>query len=264
MSAGIPEGTRRRVHVVNFNDLDSIEYVMRRYPVACVLTEPVLQNVGVVLPRPGYLQGVRDLCETYGAVCIFDEVKTGFRTALGGYQGVAGVQPHLSVFGKAVANGFPLGVIGGKREIMQQFDHPDPARRVLIAGTYNAHPFNSAAAIATLEILQDPGVYDQIAARSNQLYTGLEALFAHKGIEAVVARNTSAFCVYFSREAPADLHDILTTHNFQFDVKYRLELIKRGIYHIPLPCKQGSVSLAHSAEDIDRTLEVTEAVLRML
>ncbi|MBD0254588.1 MAG: aspartate aminotransferase family protein [Cytophagales bacterium] len=264
MSAGIPEGTKRRVHVVNFNDLDSIEYVMRRYPVACVLTEPVLQNVGVVLPKPGYLQGVRDLCDTYGAVCVFDEVKTGFRTALGGYQGVAGVQPHLSVFGKAVANGFPLGVIGGKREIMQQFDHPDPARRVLIAGTYNAHPFNAAAAIATLEILQDPAVYAQIAQRSNQLYAGLEGLFAHKGIEAVVARNASAFCVYFSPEAPAYLHDILTTHNFEFDAKYRLELIKRGVYHIPLPCKQGSVSLAHTAQDIDRTLEVTEAVLRTI
>jgi glutamate-1-semialdehyde 2,1-aminomutase len=264
MSAGIPEDTKRRVHVVNFNDLESIEYVMRRYPVACVLTEPVLQNVGVVLPRPGYLRGVLDLCESYGAVCIFDEVKTGFRTALGGYQSVAGVRPHLSVFGKAVANGFPLGVIGGKREIMNQFDHPDPARKVLIAGTYNAHPFNAAAAIATLEILQDPGVYESIAARSNGLYAGLEGLFAQKGIEAVVSRNASAFCVYFSRETPTDLHDILTTHNFEFDVRYRLELIKRGIYHIPLPCKQGSVSLAHTAEDIDRTLEATEALLRTI
>jgi glutamate-1-semialdehyde 2,1-aminomutase len=264
MSAGIPEGTKRRVHVVNFNDLDSIEYVMRRYPIACVLTEPVLQNVGVVLPKPGYLRGVLDLCESYGAVCIFDEVKTGFRTALGGYQGVAGVRPHLSVFGKAVANGFPLGVIGGKREIMNQFDHPDPTRKVLIAGTYNAHPFNSAAAIATLEILQDPTVYARIDQRSNQLYAGLEGLFAQRGIEAVVARNASAFCVYFSREAPADLHDILHHHSFEFDVRYRLELIKRGIYHIPLPCKQGSVSLAHTAEDIDRTLEATEAVLRTI
>ncbi len=264
MSAGIPEDTKRRVHVVNFNDLESIEYVMRRYPVACVLTEPVLQNVGVVLPRPGYLRGVLDLCESYGAVCIFDEVKTGFRTALGGYQGVAGVRPHLSVFGKAVANGFPLGVIGGKREIMNQFDHPDPARKVLIAGTYNAHPFNAAAAIATLEILQDPGVYESNAARSNGLYAGLDGHVAQQGIEAVVSRNASAFCVYFSRETPTDLHDILTTHNFEFDVRYRLELIKRGIYHIPLPCKQGSVSLAHTAEDIDRTLEATEALLRTI
>ncbi len=96
------------------------------------------------------------------------------------------------------------------------------------------------------------------------MYAGLEGLFAQKGIEAVVSRNASAFCVYFSREAPADLHDILHHHNFDFDVKYRLALIKRGIYHIPLPCKQGSVSLAHTAEDIDRTLEATEAVLRTI
>src|SRR5690606_19952420 len=116
-SAGIPEGLKRRVHIVNYNDFESIEYVMRRYPIACVLTVPVLQNVGVILPKPGYLQGVVDLCNQYGAVAIFDEVKTGFRSALGGYQSIAGVRPHLSVFGKAVANGYPLGVIGGKREI---------------------------------------------------------------------------------------------------------------------------------------------------
>ena len=155
-SAGIPEGVKQKVHCVNFNDLASVEYVLQKYPVACVLTEPVLQNVGVVLPQAGYLQGLVDLCETYEAVCIFDEVKTGFRSALGGYQSVAGVTPHLSVFGKAIANGYPLGVIGGKREIMELFDAPDPQKRVLIAGTYNAHPINTAAAIATLEILQNP------------------------------------------------------------------------------------------------------------
>lgn len=262
MSAGIPEGTKRRVHVVNFNDLESVEYVMRRYPVACMLTEPVLQNVGVVLPKEGYLQGLVDLCEQYGALCVFDEVKTGFRTALGGYQGVAGVKPHLSVFGKAVANGFPLGVIGGKKAIMQLFDDPNPTKRVLIAGTYNAHPFNTAAAIATLEILQNPQVYEHVAQVSNRLYAGLEQLFAQKGIETVVARNASAFCVYFCRQAPSDLHDILLHHSFEMDLKYRLALIQKGIYHIPLPCKQGSISYAHTLEDIDRTLQATAEVLK--
>src|SRR5690606_20894808 len=99
LSAGIPESTRSLIHIVNFNDLPSLEYVLNRYPVACVLTEPVLQNIGVVLPENGYLQGIVDLCEKYGAICVFDEVKTGFRTRLDGYQGVAGVKPHLSVFG---------------------------------------------------------------------------------------------------------------------------------------------------------------------
>ena len=264
LSAGIPEQTKRRVHIVNFNDLDSVEYVMKKYPVACVLTEPVLQNIGVVLPRAGYLQGLIDLCEKYNALCIFDEVKTGFRTALGGYQSVAGVMPHLSVFGKAIANGYPLGVIGGKKEIMQLFDHPDPTKRVLISGTYNAHPVNVAAAIATIKILQQQNVYETIWNRSKQLYDGLKILLAEKGIDNVINFNQSAFCVYFCENQPKDLHDILYHHNFAVDKKYRLELIKRGVYHIPIECKQGSVSYMHTEDDIYKTLDITKEVLKNL
>lgn len=263
-SAGVPEGVKRQVHVVNFNDLASVEAIMKKYPIACVLTEPVLQNVGVVLPQPGYLQGLVDLCNRYGAVCVFDEVKTGFRSALGGYQEVSGVRPHLSVFGKAVANGYPLGVVGGQRSIMELFDSPDPARKVLIAGTYNAHPVNAAAAIATLKILRDPSVYARIQATAERLYAGLESLFSAKGIKAVVARNASAFCTYFMDKGPADLHDILENHDFAFDLRLRQEWIRAGIYHIPLACKQGSVSLAHSDADIDRTLEATDTILKVV
>ncbi|MEP6738520.1 MAG: aminotransferase class III-fold pyridoxal phosphate-dependent enzyme, partial [Chryseolinea sp.] len=262
MSAGIPENTKRRVHVVNFNDLESIEYVMRRNRIACVLTEPALQNVGVIKAKPGYLQGLISLCEQYGSVCIFDEVKTGFRTGLGGYQGVAGVTPHLSVFGKAVANGFPLGVIGGKREIMELFDSPDPLKRVLIAGTYNAHPVNTAAAIATIEFLKNPEVYSRISAISDLLYSGLTLLFKEKGKPFVLSNNVSAFCVYFCEEQPLDLHDILHHHDFDFDRRYRQGLIQHGVYHIPLPCKQGSVSYSHTEDDIYKTLEITREVLK--
>jgi glutamate-1-semialdehyde 2,1-aminomutase len=263
-SAGIPESGKKLVHVVNFNDLDSVEYVMKKYPVACVLTEPVLQNVGVVLPKEGYLEGLIDLCNTYGAVSIFDEVKTGFRCGLGGYQRVADVKPHLSVFGKAVANGFPLGVIGGKREIMELFDAADPSKKVLIAGTYNAHPVNAAAAIATLKILQDETVYDRLNKICRKLYSGLEKIFREKGVQIALARNASAFCIYFSERAPADLHDILSTHNFEYDLKLRKALIQHGVYHIPIPCKQGSVSCAHTEEDIDKTLEITREVLKQM
>ena len=262
LSAGIPDATKRKVHLVNFNDLDSIEYVMKRHPIACVVTEPVLQNVGVVLPKPGYLQGLFDLCEANGTVCVFDEVKTGFRSAIGGYQSIIGIKPHLSVFGKAVANGYPLGIIGGKRAIMEQFDAPDPAKKVLIAGTYNAHPINTAAAIATLETLKNPGVYAHINAVSNQLYRGLETLFKEKGITVSIVTNASAFCVYFSQNAPSDLHDILENVDFTHDLSYRKALIDKGIYHIPIPCKQGSVSYAHTDEDIAHTLQVTREVLQ--
>lgn len=261
-SAGIPDSVKRRIHVVNFNDLDSIEYVMKRFPVACVITEPVLQNVGVILPKEGYLQGLIDLCEKYGAVSIFDEVKTGFRSAIGGYQSVANVKPHLSVFGKAVANGYPLGVIGGKKEIMNLFDSSDPKKKVLIAGTYNAHPINAAAAVATLNVLHNSNVYKHLDLVSNRLYTDLEKMFQEKSKPMVLARNASAFCMYFCEQAPQDVHDILETHDFAFDLNLRKALIENGVYHIPIACKQGSISYAHTEEDIDKTLEITWKVLK--
>ncbi len=263
-SAGIPEGTKRKIHIVNYNDLESVAYIMKRYPVACVLTEPVLQNIGVVLPKPGYLKGLIDLCEENGSVCIFDEVKTGFRSGLGGFQGIEGVKPHLSVFGKAVANGYPLGVIGGRKDIMDLFDSPDPAKRVLIAGTYNAHPVNAAAAIATLKILKNPGIYLHLQKMSELLYSGLKAIFEENNVPVIINNNASAFCVYFCDKKPNDLHDVLKDHNFDYDLKYRKALIDQGIYHIPIACKQGSISYSHSVDDITKTLELTAKVVKSL
>lgn len=263
-SAGIPAEVRRRVHVVNFNDLDSVEEILKRGRVSCVITEPVLQNIGVVLPKPGYLQGLIDLCERYGALCVFDEIKTGFRASLGGYQLVANVRPHLSVFGKAIANGYPLSVIGGRADIMQLFAAPSPERRVLIAGTYNAHPFVCAAGIATISLLRNTDVYASIRKRCEVLYHGLLSIFREAGIPVTLVSNESAFCVYFCEAAPRDLHDILANHDFAFDTSYRKALIEEGIYHIPIPCKQGSVSYSHSAADIDRTLEATRRVVKKI
>ncbi|MEP7231242.1 MAG: aspartate aminotransferase family protein [Ginsengibacter sp.] len=262
LSAGIPDATKRCIHIVNFNDLDSLEYVMKLYPVACVLTEPVLQNVGVVLPQEGYLQGLIDLCQKYGAVSIFDEVKTGFRSHLKGYQHIANVKPDLSVFGKAIANGYPLGVIGGRDDIMQLFDSSDPSKRVLIAGTYNAHPINVAAALATIDMLETKPVYEHLQHIAAILYGGLEKIFAEKGITMTLSSNASAHCLYFMDHAPVDLHDILHNHDFEIDLRLRKAWIDKGIYHIPLPCKQGSISYAHSEEDVDKTLEETYKIVK--
>jgi glutamate-1-semialdehyde 2,1-aminomutase len=263
MSAGIPRGVMDRIHVVNFNDPDSVEDVMRRHPVACVLTEPVLQNIGVIPPRPGYLEQLRKLCDRHGAVLIFDEVKTGFRAALGGYQSIAGVMPDLSVFGKAVANGYPLGVIGGRADILGLFDAKDAARRVLIAGTYNGHPMTVAAAIATLELLSRNGgeIYRRLEVLGARLQAGLERLYREKGLRAVVSRIGSAFCTYFCDSVPVDWHDLAARHDFDFDRRLRRALIERGVYHFPLPAKQGSISAAHTVEDVDRTLELTREAL---
>lgn len=263
ISAGIPESTQRRIHTVNFNDLDSVEYAFKKHSIACLITEPALQNIGVVLPQPGYLEGLRALCDRYGVVFILDEVKTGFRTALGGYQSVCNVRPDLSLFGKAVANGYPLGVLGGKAEIMDLFGDPDPKKRVLVAGTYNGHPVNVAAAIATLEILKrdDGAVYKGIDLLAARLQSGLEQLFREAGSPATVVRNASALCYYFMDHAPVDWHDVLNHHDFERDRQFRLGLISGGMYLFPMPCKQISVSAAHTESDIDQTLEAARRVL---
>jgi glutamate-1-semialdehyde 2,1-aminomutase len=264
LSAGMPAGVASRVHVINFNDLDSVEWAFDRFPVACLITEPILQNIGIVKPGPGYLQGLRGLCDRHGVVLVFDEVKTGFRHALGGYQAISGVRADLSTFGKAIANGYPLGAIGGKKEIMDLFDTPDAARRVLIAGTYNGHPLTVAAAIATMEKLsrEQHTVYPRLEALGARMEAGLTRLFKEHGITATVARQGSAFCVYFMDHAPCDWHDIAGHHDAARDLRYRRALIERGIYHFPLPTKQGSISAAHTEQDIDQTLEATRQSLR--
>jgi glutamate-1-semialdehyde 2,1-aminomutase len=135
-----------------------------------------LQNIGVVKPEPSYLSGLRALADEFGFLLIFDEVKTGFRHAIGGYASIAKVLPYLAVFGKAVANGYPMAVIGGKRRLMDFFVHPDLSKRVLLAGTYNAHPVPTIAAISTIErLLMDDGeVYRHVETLGDQMQRGIE------------------------------------------------------------------------------------------
>jgi glutamate-1-semialdehyde 2,1-aminomutase len=264
MSAGIPSQHKSLVHIVNFNDLASVEYILKRYPVAGMLLEPILQNVGIVQPLPGYLQSLRKLADDHGFLLIFDEVKTGFRHALGGYQQICGVRPDLSTFGKAVANGYPMGVIAGKKEYLDYFIHPERSKRVLIAGTFNAHPLTTAAAIATLRKLSAGGVYEHVNKLGQMLEDGLTDIFSATGRAFHVARQGSAFCVYFMDHAPVDYHDIVQHHDFTFDKNYRLKLIEQGIFNFPLPIKQGSISFAHTVKDIEETLAKTKIIVGQL
>lgn len=257
LSAGIPQLHKSLVHVVNFNDLESVEFIIKKYPVSCIILEPILQNIGIVKPRPGYLEGLRRLADENGFLLIFDEVKTGFRHALGGYQSICGVTPDLSTFGKALANGYPMGVIGGKEKYMNYFNHPDKTERVLIAGTFNAHPITTAAAIATLKKLSSPeyDVYDHVDRLGLRLEQGMKDILSKHGRPFYLARQGSAFCLYFMDHAPVDFHDIMDHHDFGLDKNYRFRLIERGIFNFPLPVKQGSISFAHTEQDIDETIE---------
>ncbi|MCZ6675825.1 MAG: aspartate aminotransferase family protein [Candidatus Poribacteria bacterium] len=266
LTAGMPKSAAQNVHVVQFNDLAAVENVMRRGNIAAVILEPILQNIGIVKPKPGYLNGLRRLCDQYGSLLVFDEVKTGFRHALGGYQSICGVRPDLSSFGKAVANGYPLGVIGGKREYMEYFNHPEPAKRVLIAGTYNAHPVPTVAAIATLRKLktQEGEIYAHLERLGQMMEDGLKTRLARHGFPATVARQGSAFVVYFMDASPENWLDIARYNDMERDKKYRQRLIDAGVFHFPLPTKQGSISFAHTETDIERTLEITDTVLSTL
>ncbi len=263
ISAGIPLEHQRLVHSINFNDLDSVRYVCEKYPIAALIAEPVLQNVGIVKPNPGYLSGLRDLADEFGFVLIFDEVKTGFRHAIGGFASIANVKPDLLVFGKALANGYPTAVLGGRRDMMDRFVDPSISKRVLLAGTYNAHPVPTAAAIATIErlLMNNGEVYRHVEALGEMIEHGLETLLKKTGVTAVVARQGSAFCLYFMDHLPTDWHDIAMHHDFDLDTAFRRTLVERGIYVFPQPTKQCSLSFAHSKHDVEETLHHMEGAL---
>ncbi len=263
ISAGIPPEHQRLVHSINFNDLDSVRYLCEKYPVAGLITEPILQNIGIVKPVMGYLSGLRALADEFGFVLIFDEVKTGFRHSIGGYASIANVIPDLIVFGKALANGYPIAVLAGKREMMDRFVDPSPAKRVLLAGTYNAHPLPTAAAIATIErlLMNDGEVYRHTEALGEMIERGIDEILREMGIPGVVARQGSAFCLYFMDHCPKDWHDLANHHNFEKDTVFRRLLVDRGIYVFPQATKQCSLSAAHSVTDVDLTLRQIQFAL---
>jgi glutamate-1-semialdehyde 2,1-aminomutase len=266
LTAGMPPEEQALTHAVPFNDLAAVEKMARKYSIAALITEPALQNIGMVKPQPGYLKGLRELADRYGFLLIFDEVKTGFRADLAGYQAIAGVTADLSTYGKAIANGFPIAALAGKAAYMDLAASNDPKKKVLIAGTYNCHPLPVSAAIACLKKLMDPklDVYRHLERLAQKLEAGQRELFARYKVPAVISRIGSASCVYFADKEPKDWWDICETHNAEFDTKYRRGLIERGIYHFPVIVKQGSISFAHSDADIEKTVEATDGVLREL
>jgi glutamate-1-semialdehyde 2,1-aminomutase len=264
LGCGVPLAHQQLVHIVNFNDLESVRYVCERYPVAALITEPILQNVGILKPQPGYLQGLRDLADKYGFILIFDEVKTGFRYAIGGYSKIGGVRPDLAVFAKAMANGYPISALVGRRDLMQQIADPNPAKRPFVAGTYNGHPISVAASIATIErLLEGKGeIYRKLERLGQRVQTGIESLLRSHGITGVVARQGSAFCIYFMDHEPRDWHDLAKNHDFARDLKMRRRMVEKGVYFFPVETKQCSISAAHTEEDIDLTLRALDESLR--
>jgi glutamate-1-semialdehyde 2,1-aminomutase len=265
LSEGILPEVLEATIVLPFNDLEAVRNAVEIHKgeVAAIILEPIPHNIGAVLPKPEFLQGLRDLCTTNGIVLIFDEVITGFRHHLGGYQAVAGVTPDLTALGKAMANGYPISALGGRAELMDEFSSR-PGAPAFFAGTFNGHPAMTAAALATITKLRQEPVHEHIFRLGERARTELTELYRRLGIAAVVNGYGSVFVSYFL-EAPVESYDDLLRNDVEFFVGYRRELMAEGIFEIPLNLKRSHFSYAHTDADVDALVAGTErAVTRVL
>ena len=246
--------------VCKFNDADEVERALVDHDVAAIILEPIPHNIGAVLPLPGFLERLRELATKHGTVLIFDEVVTGFRHALGGYQSIAGVTPDLTTMGKAMGNGWPISALGGKAELMDMFS-TTPGHPVFFAGTFNGHPPTTAAALATIDKLQREPVHEHVFALGERTRQGLRELYARLGVTAHVSGFGSIFVTYFLEGTPTSYDDLLA-NDVDLFTGYRRELMNHGIFELPLNLKRSHFSWAHTDEDVDRLLEATEEAVQ--
>jgi glutamate-1-semialdehyde 2,1-aminomutase len=258
-SPGVPDATAAATLSLPFNDVEAFARVMdtQGAQVACVIVEPVVGNMGLVAPVKGFLQTLRRLTATHGALLIFDEVMTGFRVAYGGAQALYKIKPDLSCFGKIIGGGLPVGAYGGRRKIMA---HIAPQGPVYQAGTLSGNPLAMAAGIATLKQLQKKGVYEKLEARSAQLCAGLARAAAAAGVPAQVDHVGSMVGMFFCPD-PVRSFDDAKKCDLTLFAKFYQGMRQEGIYLAPSQFEALFVSAAHTREQIDRTVAAARKVL---
>lgn len=261
-SAGMLHEAIENTLVCRFNSIEDVEQAVRDNPgeIAGIILEPIPHNVGCIMPTQEFLEGLRAICDREGMILIFDEVITGFRHHIGGYQAISGVIPDITTMGKAIANGFPIAAIGGRRDLMQRFN-TRVGGDVFFSGTFNGHASCLAAAMATIEALESGAVHEHIFRLGERMRDGLRAIIRHLGLPCMVAGFGSVFTVYFMEERPIVNFDDLLANDGDLYVRYRKELMKRGVFEIPMNLKRNHVSFSHTEEDIDWTLGVAEEAL---
>jgi glutamate-1-semialdehyde 2,1-aminomutase len=261
-SAGVPADFARHTLVVPFNDVDALQAVFAANPraIAGVIIEPVPGNAGLYLPKPGYLEALREITAADGALLIFDEVMTGFRLAAGGAQERFGIKPDLSCFGKIIGGGLPVGAFGGRADIM---DFLAPLGPVYQAGTLSGNPLAMAAGIAALEELQATNAWMTLEKLGSLLEAGLRDAATSAGIPVTFNRCGSMFCGYFTDQPVHNLADALRSDRERFK-KFFHGILGEGIYLAPSQFEAGFISTAHTEEDIGKTVAAAARVLRSL
>ena len=259
-SPGVPAATAAGTLSARYNDLASVEalFAANGDDIAAVIVEPVAGNMGVVPPRPGFLEGLRAITRRHGALLIFDEVITGFRVAYGGAQSLYGVQPDLTCLGKIVGGGLPVGAYGGRREIMERVSPTGP---VYQAGTLSGNPIAMAAGIATLRALQQPGVYDDLERKAARLHQGLKEAAAEAGVPATVNRVGSMLTAFFVDVDVEDYESAKRADTARYAAFFHA-MLAEGVYLAPSQFEAAFVSTAHTDEDIERTVLAARKALR--
>jgi glutamate-1-semialdehyde 2,1-aminomutase len=262
-SPGVPVALAEHTVTLPYNDIEAVKEAFSHIggQVACVIVEPVAGNMNCVPPLPGFLEGLRELCNEYEVVLIFDEVMTGFRCALGGAQQVYGVDPDLTTLGKVIGGGMPVGAFGGKRRIMEQIA---PLGPVYQAGTLSGNPVAMAAGLAMMEIISQPGFYEDLTAKTRSLVDGMKARARSAGIPLSTNQVGGMFGLFFTDEEQVSNYEQVVACNTDRFKLFFHGMLEEGVYLAPSAFEAGFVSAAHSAEDIEATLAAAERVFARL
>ncbi|MFS8867845.1 glutamate-1-semialdehyde 2,1-aminomutase [Synechococcus sp. H65.1] len=261
-SPGVPKAATSATLTAPYNDLEAVKALFEQYPdsIAGVILEPVVGNAGFIPPQPGFLEGLRELTQRYGALLVFDEVMTGFRISYGGAQAKFGVIPDLTTLGKIIGGGLPVGAYGGRREIMEMVA---PAGPMYQAGTLSGNPLAMTAGIQTLEILRRPGTYEYLERITAKLLTGLLEIARETGHEMCGGYLPGMFGFFFTA-GPVRNYEEAKQSDLQKFARFHRGMLERGVYLAPSQFEAGFTSLAHTEADVERTLEAAREVLRAL
>ena len=261
-SAGVPSDFTRHTLSLPYNDLKKVEAAFKKYPrdIAAVILEPVAGNMGVVLPAKGFLKGLRQLCDRYKVLLIFDEVMTGFRLNYGGAQKLFGIRPDLTCLGKIIGGGMPLAAFGGRAAVMKVLAPLGPAYQ---AGTLSGNPVAVTAGITTLQWLKRHGVYPSLVARTKKLCAGIQQAADAAGVPVRINVIGAMFTVFFT-ETPVTDYESAKSQNGDRFRKFFHAMLERGVSLAPSPFEANFVSVAHTTRDIDRTLRAARSAFRQL
>ena len=261
-SAGVPESYASETLVAEYNDISSVEAAFAPFPtdVAAVIVEPVAGNMGVVPPAGGFLEGLRQLTADSGALLIFDEVITGFRISYNGAQGLFGVSPDITCLGKIIGGGLPVGAYGARREIMEMVA---PLGAMYQAGTLSGNPLAVAAGVAAMNKLQEPDTYSRLEVMAQRLTEGLSHVFSRAEVPSTINRVGSMFTSFFN-PGPVDTLALVEQSDVSTYGRYFHAMLEQGVYLAPSQFEAGFVSLAHTEDDIDRTIAAAQAALKQI